>query len=680
MISLQASCMRSKHNILLRTWAFPRPVNVYSRSSSLSAIHRGLRDSEKARPQGFNRDSLNTAKSSRTERHGRDSRQEKPSFNVKKGKKDITYKGPEPKSRAARFYDPNEPFGKKSLVYQLNSKGKSTRDEKDGGLSKAQFMKDFNSGPAPATTGANRTRAQSHTPYKSESSHSSSRFGSERAPRKELNERGAYGSSRAESFRDKTQFPPRSKKSQKPSMPWQQRGSRQKWKPTESTRDRGDTPGFQRRDRDSQPPFQRRDHDSQPPFQRRDRDSQPPFQRRDRDSQPPFQRRDRDSQPPFQQRDRDSQPPFQRRDRDSQPPFQQRDRDSQPPTERQGVKEDEQTSFRPNVSNDHGPVRIPRTTAASQFLYGYSVVEAALKETRRQIYNLYVYYGDNSQLDSRIVGLERKASQAGIPIKKVKDTAGLRMMDKMSEGRPHNGFILEASPLPQLPIRSLGPLTEEPATGFTLELAHQTAEEAQVNGTSNFVKCVLPPNRKPFVLLLEGILDPGNLGAILRSAAFLGVNAVGITKGHTATLTSVAVKASAGASEITQLFSISSILDFLTKSKEAGWVIYAAVAPTGRLRESKNITLDRLDIYDPLSSEPTILVVGSEGEGLDKKTRRVADFEISIPNHSGSTMVDSLNVSVATAILCSGFLKNQHTGGEFDKILEVKDDESDKLW
>ncbi|KAI0108514.1 hypothetical protein F4814DRAFT_428316 [Daldinia grandis] len=639
MISFQASCTRSKHNILLRTWAFPRPVNVYFRSSSLSAIHRGLRNSEKARPQGFNRDSLNTARPGRTERYGRDNRLEKPSFKLKKGKKDITYKGPEPKSRAARFYDPNDTFGKKSLVYQLNSKGRSTRNDRDSGLSKAQFMSDFNSasnemnrgGPRSHTPyksenphsssrfgseraprqGVNDRGARGFTPYKSENSHSSSRFDSERAPRKEVNDRGARNFTQNKPYRERSQFPSQSpsqfpSRSEKPrssQQPWAPRGPAQNWNSTQSTRDGGAAPRFARWDRDSQRP-----------------------------------------------------------------------------TEQQGVKEDEQTSFRPSLSKDHGPIRIPRTTAASQFLYGYSVVEAALKESRRQLYKLYVYYGDSAQLASRIVGLERKATQAGIPITKVEGTAGLRMMDKMSEGRPHNGFILEASPLPQLPVRSLGPLTEEPARGFTLELAHQTAEEAQVNGTSNFVKYVLPPNRNPFVLLLDSIQDPGNLGAILRSAAFLGVNAIGITKGHSATLNSIAVKASAGASEITQLFSIGSICDFLTKSKEAGWVVYAAVAPTGRPRESKNITLDRLGTYDPLSSEPTILVVGSEGEGLDKKTRRIADFEISIPNHSGSTMVDSLNVSVATAIICSAFLKNQHTGGAFDKVIGVKDDESDRLW
>ncbi|KAI8957776.1 hypothetical protein F5Y11DRAFT_338413 [Daldinia sp. FL1419] len=591
MISFQASYIRSKHNALLRTWAFSRPTNICSRSSSLSAIHRGLRNSEKARPQGFKRDSLNTARSNRTE---------KPSFKVQKGKKDITYKGPEPKSRAARFHDPNDSFGKKSLVYQLKSsslressarpggKGRFTRDERDGGLSKAQFMKDFRTSPG---TGRERnTRAAWSTP--------------ERAPERQLNERGSRNSSHRPAYGERPHFESKSNRSHDPGGRWMQRGSNKSWKSTlESSRDERTTP----------------------------------------------------------QRPRAA--------------F-----DSRPSVERQEAKEDEQASFHHNSSKDHGPIRIPRTTAASQFLYGYSTVEAVLKESRRRLYKLYIYNGEYRRDASRIIGMERKATQAGIPVTKLEDTAGLRMMDKMSDGRPHNGFVLEASPLPQLPVRALRELTEAPAPGFNLELAHQSAEEAWVNGTSNFVKCTLPPNRKPFVLLLDGIQDPGNLGAILRSASFLGVNAVGVTKGHSASLTPVAVKASAGASESMQLFSVSSVLDFLTKSKEAGWVVYAAVAPTGRPRESKNITLDRLDTYDPLASEPTILVVGSEGEGLEKKTRRLADFEISIPNHSASTIVESLNVSVATAILCSAFLKNQHTGGEFDKIIEVKDDGSDQLW
>ncbi|KAI1136132.1 hypothetical protein F5Y05DRAFT_391633 [Hypoxylon sp. FL0543] len=600
MIPFNSSCLRGRHNVLLRTWVGSRPTSVPSRASSLSAIHRGLRSSEKARPQGFNRTSLNTAGPGRTP---------PPSFKIRKGKKDITDTGPKPKSRKARFHDPDESFGKKSLVYQLKSgalrdKRSGSRDVRGGSrsegrgdrLSPADFFKDFESS----------SERKSFSDKKNDrTGRSSSRFGDA-------------------GDRVRSQFSSRPPRSLNEPRSFDNRGSTKFGNSARSTRN-----GTSSRDE------WRGEHNPQPP----------------RDRQP-------DRQPDWQS-----------------------ERQSDQQSGRQSERHDDQTSFRRISSGDRGPVRIPRTTAASQFLYGQSVVEAALKETTRKLYKLYLYCGENRRDASRITGLERKADRAGVPVVKVTDSDGLRMMDKMSEGRPHNGSILEASPLPQLPVKSLGAVTEEPTSGFNVTLTHQSAEEAQVNGTSNFIKCDLPPNRKPFVLLLDRIQDPGNLGAILRSAAFLGVNAVGITKGHSATLTSVALKASAGASEVIKLFSVDSILDFLTRSKEEGWLVYAAVAPTGRPRGGKEVTLDRVDTYDPLSTSPTILVVGSEGEGLTRQTRRMADYEVSIPNQSGLAMVDSLNVSVATGILLSAFLKKQHAGGKFDNVIESREDESEpQLW
>ncbi|XXH03765.1 hypothetical protein Hte_010171 [Hypoxylon texense] len=353
--------------------------------------------------------------------------------------------------------------------------------------------------------------------------------------------------------------------------------------------------------------------------------------------------------------------------------------DSRSSRERQADQRDTQNSFHQSPPRDTGPVRIHHTTAASQFLYGRSVVEAALKETKRQLYKLYLYCGENRQKISQTAGLETLANRCGVPITIVEDRDGLRMMDKMSEARPHNGCVLEASPLPQLPLKALGAVSEDPANpGFSLELAHQSSEEALINGSPEFIKTQLPSGRQPFILLLDKILDPGNLGGILRSAAFLGVNAVVITKGSSATITSIAVKASAGASEVLTLFSINSTIDFLTRSKESGWMVYAAV-PSSRFGGNKQLTLDRVESYDPLSVHPTILVVGSEGEGLEKRVRRTADYEVTIPNHSGFTMVDSLNVSVATGVLCSSFLRKQYSESKFDKVLEAQEDES-QLW
>ncbi|KAI1761622.1 Alpha/beta knot methyltransferase [Hypoxylon sp. FL1150] len=585
MIPFNSSYLRGRH-VLLRTWALPRLMNIPSRASSLSAIHRGLRDSEKARPQGFKHASLNPARPARTPQGGRSSPSTRSTFKISKGKKDITDKDLKPKSRRARFYDPDESFGKKSLVYQLRNNalreklreiGEKERQPAGGSndrLTSTQFMDHFKS-----SSGRGQPRDKNV------------RTTNDFSRDKHL---GAPGRSR---------FPPR------PSRPL----------------------------------------DGPRPANRFDLKSPRADTRPARSI--PSSREDRVEA-----------------------------RDSHFSRERQTDQRDDQTTFHQSPPRDVGPVRIHHTTAASQFLYGRSVVEAALKDTKRQLYKLYLYCGENRQKISQTAGLETLAGRCRVPITKVEDRDGLRMMDKMSDNRPHNGCVLEASPLPQLPLKALGVVSEDPAKpGFSLELAHQSSEEAQVNGAPDFIKTQLPAGRQPFVLLLDKILDPGNLGAILRSAAFLGVNAVAITKGSSATITSVALKASAGASEVLTLFSVNSTIDFLTRSKESGWMVYAAV-PSLRSGGNKQLTLDRVEYYDPLSQHPTVLVVGSEGEGLEKRVRRTADYEVSIPNHSGFSMVDSLNVSVAAGVLCTSFLKKQYSESMFDeKVLEAQEDES-QLW
>ncbi|KAI4866764.1 hypothetical protein F4820DRAFT_416064 [Hypoxylon rubiginosum] len=585
MISLNSSCIRSRHDVLLRTWVLPRLMNTPFRSSSLSAIHRGLRNSEKARPQGFKQASLASARPARTPQRGRGPPSARPSFKIRKGKKDITDEGPKPKSRQARFYDPNDSFGKKSLVYQLKS---GALREKLGEIAKRER-------PTAAGRDNRMTTTEFTNDFKSSSGRESSRYKNARATNNTHRDRRfeAPGRSQVSSRSIRPSGAPRS------ADRFDSTNARSAIKPARSV-----------------------------PSSREDR-VEP--------HDPQFSR------------------------------------------ERQADQSDSQNAFHRSPPRDTGPVRIHHTTAASQFLYGRSVVEAALKDTKRQLYKLYLYCGENRQKISQTTGLETLANRCGVPITKVEDRDGLRMMDKMSEARPHNGCVLEASPLPQLPLKALGVVSEDPTNpGFSLELAHQSSEEAQVNGSPEFIKTQLPSGRQPFILLLDKILDPGNLGAILRSAAFLGVNAVAITKGSSATITSIAVKASAGASEVLTLFSINSTIDFLTRSKESGWMVYAAV-PSLRFGGNKQLTLDRVESYDPLSVHPTILVVGSEGEGLEKRVRRTADYEVSIPNHSGFTMVDSLNVSVATGVLCSSFLKKQYSESKFDKVLEVQEDES-QLW
>ncbi|KAL2017010.1 hypothetical protein VTK56DRAFT_2691 [Thermocarpiscus australiensis] len=317
------------------------------------------------------------------------------------------------------------------------------------------------------------------------------------------------------------------------------------------------------------------------------------------------------------------------------------------------------------------PLSIPYTTAASQFLYGKSVVEAALRSARRKLYKLYIYGGANRQNTSDDALIQALARRKGVPIT-ILGEDGLRLMDKMASSRPHNGFVLEASPLPQPPLTALGPLLEDYASrpGYPVTLGHQSAEEAAINGTPTFIPAP-SSTHKPLVVVLDQILDPGNLGAILRSVSFLGATAVAMTRKGSATLTPVALKASAGASEALHLFSVApSLPEFLNASRANGWAVYAAVSseeeegPAGRggrggggTKQRRHVDLHEVEEADPLRREPCVLLIGNEGEGLSRLVVKKADYEVNIPNLSGSTVVDSLNVSVAAGLLCAAFLK-----------------------
>ncbi|CAG8953131.1 hypothetical protein HYFRA_00003329 [Hymenoscyphus fraxineus] len=306
------------------------------------------------------------------------------------------------------------------------------------------------------------------------------------------------------------------------------------------------------------------------------------------------------------------------------------------------------------------PLSIPYTTPASEFLYGTSVVEAALTSRRiprRQLYKLYIYTGENREQSSsdRDVDLEALARTNGVKVSRVHG-GGLALMDKMSGGRPHNGYILEASPLPRLPITSLGSIVDEDGRrGFNVTVDFQSREDAAVNGTADFIN--LPRSRRqPMVLLLDSIQDPGNLGGIIRTASFLGASAVAISIRNSASFTPVVLKASAGASENITLFSISNPEAFIQASHEAGWKTYAAVAPAGKVDRQANKTVSTDELDDPLARNPCLLMLGGEGDGLRTKLKKKSDIRIYIPGRSQKSSVDSLNVSVAAGILCNAFL------------------------
>lgn len=320
---------------------------------------------------------------------------------------------------------------------------------------------------------------------------------------------------------------------------------------------------------------------------------------------------------------------------------------------------------------------IPYTTASSQFLYGTNVVTAALKGQRRKLYHLYIHT-HSERPRSSLRDLEALAKTAGA---RVTHTGNTALLDKLSESRPHNGLVLEASALPALPVLSLG--TPDPEAQSTpLTLAHQSAEEAAINGTATS----LPPTasqsprtsaRHPFVLFLDGITDPGNVGNILRSAHFYGADAVAVASNTCAPLASAVVaKASAGACEAIPLLAVPRPSSFVHDSGRAGWRICAAVAPPqthgrggadGR-QTRKHAGTAALARASPLADGPCILMLGAEGEGLRENLRSKAGLFVSIERgrrggEAADVGVDSVNVAVAAGVLMEAFMRNADSAG-----------------
>lgn len=343
-----------------------------------------------------------------------------------------------------------------------------------------------------------------------------------------------------------------------------------------------------------------------------------------------------------------------------------RTRSNHPKQEEEGSLEISAPKPRERSKGNMMPLTIKYTTAASQFLYGRSVVRSALEQARRKLYKLYIYAGQNRQEMSEINDITRLAKRRSVPITIVPQE-DQRLMDKMSQGRPHNGFVLETSPIPQKPIKALGGVEETvERNGFHVTLDRQTTEEQAVNGTDTFIRRASGVTAKPFVLLLDEILDPGNLGAMLRTASYLGVDAVGITNRNTSRLTPVVLKSAAGAVEEITIFSVDSPAKFLQESRKAGWRSYAAVPPPGSkltgLHKDKFVSTEKIEQQSPLSKDPCILVLGNEGYGLSKQVKVAADYELSVPRYVFSSCIDSLNVSVATGLLCHSFVKKAGAG------------------
>ncbi|PIV67192.1 MAG: 23S rRNA (guanosine(2251)-2'-O)-methyltransferase RlmB [Nitrospirae bacterium CG01_land_8_20_14_3_00_44_22] len=151
-------------------------------------------------------------------------------------------------------------------------------------------------------------------------------------------------------------------------------------------------------------------------------------------------------------------------------------------------------------------------------------------------------------------------------------------------------------------------------------------------------------NETPLFLILDCIEDPGNVGAIVRSADAAGVHGVVIQEHRSAGLGPAVSKASAGAVEYVPVSRVSNIKHAISEMKERGITIIGAESGSGNMP------------WDVDFSVPACLVIGSEYRGLRKTVAEKCDFVVSIPMRG---RVNSLNVSAASAVLMFEVLRQR---------------------
>ncbi len=151
----------------------------------------------------------------------------------------------------------------------------------------------------------------------------------------------------------------------------------------------------------------------------------------------------------------------------------------------------------------------------------------------------------------------------------------------------------------------------------------------------NDLREIIDANPKPFLLILDGIQDPHNLGACMRSADAAGVHAIIVPKDKSVGITPAVSKVACGAAEIMPFIQVTNLARTMAALKEQGVWLFGAAAEADK-------SLYQADLVGPVG-----IVLGAEGQGLRRLTREHCDMLLNIPM---TGTVASLNVSVATGI------------------------------
>ena len=232
---------------------------------------------------------------------------------------------------------------------------------------------------------------------------------------------------------------------------------------------------------------------------------------------------------------------------------------------------------------------------------GYHAVEAILRHRPEDVLELFVQDSRAERGEQRLESLCEEAQRLGVTPQRAR-----REVLEKHAGPQHQGVVARARP------RRIG---------------DDNALQALLDGLQ----------RPAFLLLLDGVTDPHNLGACLRSADAAGVDAVIVPRRHACGLTPVVCRTAVGAAESVPYFEVGNLVRALEMLKARGiWVAGTALADNSE------------SLYAFSTDAPLAVVMGAEGEGMRQSTREACDYLLEIPM---AGEVQSLNVSVATAVV-----------------------------
>jgi 23S rRNA (guanosine2251-2'-O)-methyltransferase len=243
---------------------------------------------------------------------------------------------------------------------------------------------------------------------------------------------------------------------------------------------------------------------------------------------------------------------------------------------------------------------------SNELIFGFHSVEAILAKEPERFLEIYALKGRE---DKRLNPIIDEARKFGISVQFMQRKA----LDNKADGEQHQGIIANVK-------------------------AARMYNEKDLDE-------IIAREETPFLLVLDGITDPHNLGACLRSADAAGVHAIIVPKDKSAKLNGIARKVACGAAETVPLVQVTNLARTLREIKDAGvWVV-------GTAGETDT------ELFDANLTGPMAIVMGAEGDGMRRLTREHCDLLVKIPM---AGTVSSLNVSVATGICLFEVLRQRN--------------------